>query len=50
MKNKPHPNGITCPNCGEELMDSIPMIILTSNPPQKKVCCSSCDYVGYRIT
>lgn len=48
-KNTPQPNGIACPNCSEELMDSNPMVTLTSNPPQKKVCCSSCDYVGYRI-
>ena len=45
----PQLNGIACPNCDEELMDSNPMITLTSNPPQKNVCCSSCDYVGYRF-
>ena len=47
--NSPKPNGIACPECGSELMDSQPMMILASNPPQKNVHCSSCDYNGYRI-
>ena len=34
--NDPQPNGIKCPKCGEELMDTYPMI-LTSDPPQKNV-------------
>lgn len=42
-------NGIACPKCGEEMMDSNPMVVLTSYPPQKNVNCSKCDYVGYRI-
>lgn len=42
-------NGIACPKCGEELLDSNPMMTLTSNPPQKNVKCSKCDYVGYRV-
>jgi predicted RNA-binding Zn-ribbon protein involved in translation (DUF1610 family) len=46
--NTPQPNGIACPNCGEELMDSQPMMTLTSNPPKKNIHCPSCDYVGYR--
>lgn len=47
--NEPVPNGIACPKCGEELMDSNPMMTLTSFPAQKNVNCSKCDYVGYRI-
>ena len=47
--SSPQPNGIACPNCSEELMDSNPMVTLTSHPAQKNVHCSSCDYVGYRI-
>jgi DNA-directed RNA polymerase subunit RPC12/RpoP len=47
--NSPKPNGIACPNCGEELMDSHPMITLTSHPAQKNIHCPSCDYRGYRI-
>ena len=47
--NTPVPNGIACPNCGEELMDSNPMITLTSYPAQKNTHCPSCDYTGSRI-
>lgn len=47
--DSPKPNGIACPNCGEELMDSNPMMTLTSHPAQKNTHCSSCDYRGYRI-
>jgi len=45
-------NGIACPYCGEELYDSNPMMVLTSNPPQKNTHCSNndCEYVGYRIS
>ena len=45
---RPHPNGIACPECGEELWDSNPSIALTSNPPQKNIHCPKCLYVGYR--
>lgn len=47
--NQPHPNGIECPECGEELWDSSPMTILTSNPPQKNIHCPACGYKGYRL-
>ena len=48
---KPVPNGIACPKCGEELLDTQPNVTLTSMPPKKNVGCSSekCDYTGYRI-
>lgn len=49
FENSPKPNGIACPKCGEELMDSQPMMTLTSNPPKKDIHCPSCGYVGYRI-
>ena len=51
MNPKPIPNGIACPKCGEELLDTQPNVTLTSMPPQKNVGCSSkkCDYTGYRI-
>lgn len=48
--NEPVKNGIACPGCGEELWDSYPNIVLTSNPPQKNTHCSSCEYVGFRIS
>lgn len=47
--NKPRPNGIACPKCGSELLDSDPSTQLPSNPPQKNINCPSCDYIGYRI-
>jgi hypothetical protein len=47
--NKPVPNGIACPACEEEMMDSNPMMILTSIPPKKNVHCPSCNYTDYRI-
>lgn len=49
MTNGPRPNGIACPKCGEELLDTTPNITLTSMPAQKNVNCSKCDYVGYRV-
>ena len=30
----PVKNGIACPDCGSELMDSSPLVCLTSHPPQ----------------
>lgn len=45
----PRPNGIACPNCGKELMDTNPIYTLLSIPSKKNINCPSCDYVGYRI-
>ena len=47
--NKPIKNGIECPDCGEELYDSNPMVTLTSMPPKKNISCKNCGYTGYRI-
>lgn len=47
--NAPALNGIACPKCGAGLLDSYPMTILASNPPQKQIHCPDCDYVGTRI-
>lgn len=47
--NKPRTNGIACPKCGAELVDSNPSSTLMSNPPKKDIHCLSCDYSGYRI-
>lgn len=43
----PKPNGIECPKCKKELMDSDCMV-LCSYPPQKNVECE-CGYKGYRF-
>jgi hypothetical protein len=45
----PRKNGIACPKCGCELMDTNPSRVLLSNPPQYQVHCSSCDYHGTRF-
>lgn len=49
MNNTPRKNGVACPNCGEELYDTNPMITLTSYPAQKTVHCDKCGYKGYRV-
>lgn len=48
-QRKPHPNGIACPKCGDEMWDSDPMMTFTSNPPQKSVHCPGCGHADYRI-
>jgi hypothetical protein len=47
--SQPTPNGIACPNCGEELLDSYPMSILTVCPPQKLVHCEKCGLHSTRL-
>ena len=41
-------NGIACPKCGDELLDSNSNIVITLIPPRKDVYCS-CGFHGYRI-
>lgn len=48
LKN-PHPNGIECPTCKEELQDTNPTVVLTGNPPKKDVHCPACGYTGYAL-
>ena len=45
----PHTNGISCPECGKDLWDSNPTVVLATNPPQKNVRCIACGYAGFRI-
>ena len=47
--NNPIKNGIACPKCSNELLDSSPMFTFTSHPAKKSIHCDKCDYVGYRI-
>lgn len=49
LNQRPLKNGIACPKCGEELLDSNPNMTLTSYPPKKNIHCEKCDYRGYRI-
>lgn len=41
-------NGIACPSCGKELVDSNPNQMLLTDPPQKQIECGSCEYTGHR--
>ena len=45
----PQGNGIACPKCGAELRDDNDGVVLTSNPPQFHVHCSSCTWKGTRF-
>jgi hypothetical protein len=45
----PRPNGVACPQCGKELLDSDPNMRFSSSPPKMNVHCASCDYTGYRV-
>lgn len=45
--HNPVPNGLACPVCGSQLLDSRPNMVLDSHPPQKDVHCDDCDYEGY---
>jgi predicted RNA-binding Zn-ribbon protein involved in translation (DUF1610 family) len=49
FSDHPHKNGVACPECGAELIDTCPNMVLTSHPPQKKVACPECGYTGTRI-
>ena len=42
-------NGIKCSQCGSELFDSNPGVVMCSNPPQTQVECPSCEFRGTRI-
>jgi hypothetical protein len=44
------PNGIACPLCGTEMVDSSPMMELTTAPPQKEIHCPACKYKDTRIS
>jgi hypothetical protein len=43
------PNGIACPECGQELVDPTPDIMLMSCPAQLDIKCMSCNFTGYRL-
>lgn len=45
---EPSPNNILC-GCGKGLMDTEPLVTLTSNPPLKRVHCPACGFRGHRL-
>lgn len=46
---QPVKNGIACPQCGTELLDTNPRMVLTSSPPKKDVHCPACHFNSYRV-
>lgn len=48
LKSKYRLNGMKCPKCEKELVDTNPNRLLLSSPPKKEVLCQSCGYSGYR--
>lgn len=47
--NLPQENGIACPKCSAELLDTTPNQMLASLPPQKAVHCRKCGWRGHRL-
>jgi len=43
------PNDLQCPDCGEELVDPQPRVLIAEDPPAKDVRCLACGYKGRRI-
>lgn len=44
----PVKNGIACPNCGAELFDSMPNIVIDLGRGKKYVHCGNCKFTGHR--
>src|SRR5208282_6894844 len=42
------PIGIACDNCGIELANTQPHIVLTSMPPCIAIGCAGCGWLGYK--
>ncbi len=42
-------NKDVCKLCGGSLIDENTTDVLTSNPPKKRVKCSKCDFVDYKV-
>lgn len=47
-KTIPCKNGLNCPDCGDELLDSKPHLKRRSWPPEIEVHCEKCGFQGYR--
>lgn len=44
----PRLNGIGCPECGAELYDTNPWMLVVGEPMQVNVHCEACGFIGYR--
>jgi len=42
-------NGIKCPECGHELIDPEPNMVLFSYPPRTRVECLECNFKSTRV-
>ena len=49
LSSLPRRNGIACPMCSKELVDSTPKKLLLSDPPRLNVHCPACDWSGTRL-
>ena len=47
-KTRDVPNGIACPLCGSEMVDTDINLVLCSNPGQLRIRCMKCVYTGTR--
>jgi len=45
-QSKNNGTGIACPQCGDELIESMPVTLLCSDPPRKSVKCEVCNFNG----
>jgi len=50
LSGLPRKNGIACPSCGKELMDTSPAIVLPSAPPTRHIHCATCGFKGTALT
>jgi C4-type Zn-finger protein len=49
VKTNVKKNGLSCPDCQNELVDSNPMLTILGNPSKKEVSCEKCGYNGFRV-
>jgi hypothetical protein len=49
VKTNVKKNGLPCPDCQNELVDSNPMLTILGNPSKKEVSCEKCGYNGFRV-
>ena len=48
--NAPKPNGIACPQCGQECAETgNPNQHMSGEPPKWKIACPSCSWRGSRV-
>jgi len=48
LSEYPRDTGLACPKCNNQLQDTL-MYILCTDPPQRDVKCTICNYIGLRV-